>query len=160
MNVCFCAFSCSTSSEWGGRGGAGFGGSLPEGREGERVGPFSYALPPMNFHGARAQGGASFGGSLRSAAALLVYACQRVGRASVLNLFFCAYAVPFSLTAGRFFRGIFTIDEGAFGGYMPAGQEGKRAEPFFFSLSPLNFHGAGGRGGKGFGGSLPSAAEL
>ena len=38
--------------------------------------------------------------------------------------------------------------------------EGMRAEPCFFSLTPLNFHGAEGRGGKVFGGSPPSAAAL
>ena len=55
---------------------------------------------------------------------------------------------------------LYNFDGGASGGYLPAGREGKRAEPFCFALSPLNFHGAGGQGGKGFGGSLPSAAAL
>ena len=42
-----------------------------------------------------------------------------------------------------------------FSGYMPAGREGKRAAPFVSLLPPLIFHGAGGRGGAGFDGSLP-----
>ena len=52
---------------------------------------------------------------------------------------------------GRCFRGIGTFDGGDFGRFMPLGQEGKRTAPF---------HGLGGRGGAGFGGSLPSAAAL
>ena len=44
---------------------------------------------------------------------------------------------------------------------MRAGQEGRHNEPFSFALPPMNFYGAGGRGGAGFGGSLlPSAAVL
>ena len=46
-----------------------------EGREGKLAEPFSLALPPMDFHGARGQGGAGFGGSLRSTVVLSVYTC-------------------------------------------------------------------------------------
>ena len=49
---------------------------MPEGREGKLSEPFSFAFPPMSFHGAGGQAGAGFGGSLPSAAALLVYACK------------------------------------------------------------------------------------
>ena len=81
------------------------------GREGKRAAPFSFALPPLNFHGAGGRGRASFGGSLPLAdtckrdgrggfwkvstigGGVLVYACQRVGRVSVQNFFFCACAV-------------------------------------------------------------------
>ena len=59
---------------------------MPEGREGKLAEPFSFDFSPMNLHGAGGQGEARFGGSLRSAEALLVYACQRVGRTSILNL--------------------------------------------------------------------------
>ena len=40
---------------------------------------------------------------------------------------------------------------------MPAGREGKLAALFNIALPPRNFHGAGGRGGAGFGGLLPLA---
>ena len=30
---------------------------------------------------------------------------------------------------------------------MPEGREGKLAEPFYFALPPMIFHGAGGGGG-------------
>ena len=133
---------------------------MPAGREGKRAALISFAFLPINFHGAGGRGGAGFGGSLPSAAALLIYACQRVGRASVLIFFFSAYAVQFSRTGGPCFRGISTIGGGAFGRYMPAGREGERAALISFAFLPLNFHGAGGRGGAGFGGSLPSAALL
>ena len=42
---------------------------------------------------------------------------------------------------------------------MPAGREGIRAEQSYFSLSPLNFHGAGVQGGSDLDGLLPLAAE-
>ena len=42
---------------------------------------------------------------------------------------------------------------------MPAGREGMRAEQSYFSLLPLNFHGAGVQGGADWGGLLPLAAE-
>ena len=64
------------------------GGYMPEGREGKLAEPFFFAHPPMIIHEAGGQGGAGFGGSLSSAAVLLVYARQRIGRASVLNLVF------------------------------------------------------------------------
>ena len=73
---------------------------------------------------------------------------------------FCACAVQFFRTRRRCFRGISTIGGGGFGVYMPAGQEGRRDAPFSFALLPLNFHGAGGQGGSGYGGSLQSAAAL
>ena len=113
----------------------------------------------MGARGGR--GGAGSGGSLPSTEALLVCACPRVGRASVLNLlsFECA---PFSLSGpgGRCFREMSTTGGGGFGGYMPAGREGRRDASFSFALPPLNFHGARGRGGVGFGGLLPSVAAL
>ena len=67
-----------------------------------------------------------------------------MARASGLNFVLCVSAVQFSRIGGRCFRGISTIGGGAFGGYMPAGQKGMRAEPFF-ALTPLNFHEAGGQ---------------
>ena len=88
------------------------------------------------------------------------HACQRVGRASELNLLFCACAVQLSRSGRALFSGISTIGGGAFRGYMPAGQERMRAEPLYFALSPLNFHGVGVRGGASLGRSLPSAAAL
>ena len=114
----------------------------------------------MNFDGVGGQGGAGFGETLPSTAALLAYAYQRVGRASILNLIFLCLRRLFSRTGGRCFLGISTVGGSAFGGYMPAGREGKCAAPFSFVLPPMSFHGAGGKGGKGFGGSLPSAAAL
>ena len=53
-----------------------FSGYMPAGREGERVTPFDFALPPLKFHGA------GFGGSL-----LLEDTCQRVGRVHLLSRF-------------------------------------------------------------------------
>ena len=41
---------------------------------------------------------------------------------------------------------------------MSVEREGKRAALFPFALPPMVFHGAGWKGGAGFGGSLPSAA--
>ena len=61
---------------------------MPAGREGRRDVPFSFALPPLNLHGARRRGGVGFGGSLLSAAALLECAYQSVGRASGFNFVF------------------------------------------------------------------------
>ena len=58
------------------------------GREGKQAEPFSFALPPLKFHGEGVRGEAVIGGLLPSAAALLVYACQRVGRASGLTFVF------------------------------------------------------------------------
>ena len=130
---------------------------MPTGREGKLGEPFYFALPLFKFPG---PGGVFFWQILQPAAALLVYACQRVGRASGLNLDFCVCAIPFSRSEGQCFRVISTIGGGAVGGYMPAGREGKRAAPFSFVLRPLNFLGVGGRGGASFGGSLPSAAAL
>ena len=60
---------------------------MPAGREGKRGERFSFALPRMNFHGLGGRGGQGPGGSLPSAAALLIYACQRVGRTNGLNSF-------------------------------------------------------------------------
>ena len=130
-------------------GGGTFGGYMSVEREGKRAALFSFALPPMNFHGAGWKGRAGFGGSLPSAtAALFLYGYQRVERASVLNVFFFGvYAFQFSRTRGWYFRGISTMGGSSFSYYMPAGREGKRAAPFVFALPPFNFHGAGGRGG-------------
>ena len=64
------------------------------------------------------------------------------------EFFFFACAFQISLTGERYFQGIFTIGGGAFGGFMPAGWEGKRAVPFSFALPRLNFHGVGGRGSE------------
>ena len=61
------------------------------GREGKQAEPFSFALPPLNIHGAGGRGGAVSGGLILSAAALLIYACQRVGWASVLNVCFLLF---------------------------------------------------------------------
>ena len=78
--VSYCA-SVEFSRSAGARGSgfrwmATLGGYMPEGRGGNLAEPFSFALPPMNIQGARRQGGAGFGGSIHSAAALLVYACK------------------------------------------------------------------------------------
>ena len=88
-----CAFQFSLT---GGRcfreistfGGATFGGFILLGREGKRAAQFSFALPPLKFHGSGGRGGADSGGSTLSAAVLLIYASQRVGRKSVLNFCF------------------------------------------------------------------------
>ena len=91
-----CAFQLSLSRGWCFRGictigGGTFGGFIPLGREGKRALPFSFALSPLNLHGTGGQGGAGFVGSILPAAALLVNACQRVGRASVLNVCFLLF---------------------------------------------------------------------
>ena len=78
---------------------------MPDGREGKLAEQFCFAPPPMNFHGAGGQGGAGFGGSLRSAEALLVYAGQRVGRASILNINFSPAYFPFPWPGGGVFGG-------------------------------------------------------
>ena len=131
-------------------GGGTFGGYMSVEREGNRATLFSFALPPMDFHGAGWKGGAVFGGLRPSAAAaFLVCGCQRVGRASVLNVFFCICAFKFSRTRGWCFREISTIGGIGFNYYILAGREGKRAAPFVFTLPPFNFHG-GGATGYGF----------
>ena len=106
---------------------------MPAGRESKRV---IIVLVRFRCNRFSDRGAMFFGRSLQSAAAPLVYACQRVGRAHVLNLFvFCACTVPFSLTAGPCFRGISTIRSGAFGILcMSAGREGELGEPFLFAL--------------------------
>ena len=111
----------------------------------------------MIVHRAGEGGRAGFGRSLRSAAALLVYACKLCREDERTRCFLFACAFQFSLTGGWCFRGVCTIGGGAFGGFMPLGREGKRAAPFPFALSPLNFHGTWGRGEASFGGSLPLA---
>ena len=55
---------------------------MPLGREGKRAAPFSFAFLPLSFRGAGGREGASFGRSLPLAAAFLIYAYQRVGRAN------------------------------------------------------------------------------
>ena len=57
---------------------------------------FLFALPPLNVHVARGLGGVGFGGSLPSAAALSGCACQRIERASGLNLVFALAPFNFS----------------------------------------------------------------
>ena len=130
---------------------------MPEGREGRRAASLFFAFWPLNFLGARGREEAGFGGSL-PLAALLVYACQRVGRANKLNLLFFVRA-PFNFPGpgARCFQVISTIRGGAFSGYMQTGRDRKRDVQFSFALPALNFDGEGGRGGAGFGGSLPSA---
>ena len=78
---------------------------MPAGREGKRAEAFFFAIPPLNFNGARARRGAGFGGSLPSAAALLVYACQRVGRANGLNFFFALAPFNYPVPGGGVFGG-------------------------------------------------------
>ena len=56
------------------------------GREGKQAEPFSFALPPLNIHGPGGRGGTVSGGLILSVAALLIYACQRIGPKSVLNV--------------------------------------------------------------------------
>ena len=76
-----------------------------------------FALQLFDFFGVGARegrGGVCFGGYLLSAAALLVYACQRVGRARTLNCFFGACTVKCFRTGGRCFRGISTIGDSTF----------------------------------------------
>ena len=68
-------------------GGGASGGFMPLRRKGKHASPFSFAFPPLNFDGSGGRGGASLVGSLPLAAALLVYACQGVGRAKWVNFF-------------------------------------------------------------------------
>ena len=107
---------------------------MPERREGKLAEPFSFAL--------------------------LVYACQRVERTSVLNIIFPPGHFNFFRTRGRCFRGICKIGGGAIGGFTPLGRGGKRDAPFYFALPPFKFNGSGERGGAGSGGSIVSAAAL
>ena len=159
--VSYCASTVEFSRSGGARGNgfrwiATFGGYIPEEREGKLAEPFSFALPPVNFHGGGGEGGAGFGESLRSAEALLVYACKLCREDERTDRFFIHLHILVSLTGGCCFRGICTICGGTFGGFMPLGREGKFAAPFPFALPPMNFHGTGGRWG-GFGGSLSLA---
>ena len=57
-------------------------GLMPAGREGKRAAPFVSVVPPLNFHRARARGGAEFGGSPP-----IADKCQRGGRGNLLNRF-------------------------------------------------------------------------
>ena len=150
LNFCFWCLRCSISRT-GGRcfrgistfGGGAFSGYTPAGREGMRAEPFIFALPPLNFHGAGGRGGAGFDGSLLSAAALLVYVCQRVGRVNGENFYFALPLFNFPGSGSGVFLQISTIGGGAFGICMPACREGERTEPFFFALAPFHFPGAG-----------------
>ena len=125
--VLFCAFAVEFSRT-GGRGGASFGGSLPLADTCKRDG----------------RGGfwkiSTIGGGV------LVYACQHVGRVSVLNFFFYSFTRSTFPDRGAVFSGDLYIGGCAFSGYMPSGREGKRAAPFYFALPPLNFDGAAGEG--------------
>ena len=78
---------------------------MPEGRKGKRAEPFSFALPPMNFNGAGGQGGAGFGGSLHSAAALLVYACKLGREDERTELFFLRQCISIFPDQGVVFSG-------------------------------------------------------
>ena len=129
------------------------------GREGKRAAPFSFALPPLNFHGTGGQAGAGFGGSLPSAAALLVNTCKLRREDERTEFIFIRLRISAFSDQGVEFRGIYTIG-GSTIGFKPLGREGNCTAPFPFALPPLNFHGPGERGGAGFGGSLPSAAVL
>ena len=86
-------------------GGGASGGFIPLRWEGKRAAPFPFALPPLKFHGLGERGGAGLGGSLPSAAALSVYACQRVGRASGLNFIFALAPLNFLGPSGGVFDG-------------------------------------------------------
>ena len=103
-----------------------------------------FALQLFDFFGVGAkggQGGACFGGTLPSATALLVCACQRVGRVR---------------TRRSGFRWISTLGGGAFGICKPACREGEHTDHFVFACA-FQFSLTGGRC---FRGSLQSAAVL
>ena len=117
---------------------------MPAGRERKRAAPFPFALPPMNFHGTGGRGGASLGESLPSAAALLVYVCQRVERANGVNVFSTLPLLSFPGPEGDGFWQIFTIGGGAFGVCMPACREGERTELLFLCLRRSIFPAWGG----------------
>ena len=78
---------------------------MPAGWEGKRAELFCFALPPLHFYGAGGRGGKGFGGSLPSGAAFLVYAFQRVGRASGLNFIFTLAPLNFPGMGGDIFGG-------------------------------------------------------
>ena len=102
---------------------------MPAGQEGKCAEPFSLALLPWNFHGAGGRGGKGLGGSLPSAAALLVYACQRVGRGSGLNFAFSL--LIFLGLRGGVLRRSSPNGGAAFGIFMPASREGKQDDYCF-----------------------------
>ena len=87
------------------------------------------------------------GRSLQSVTALLVYACQRIGRESGLNVFFAL--APFYLPAavGGVFRQISTIGCGSFSIlFMSVSREGELGELRFLSFSCSIFPEWGGDG--------------
>ena len=118
---------------------------MPLGREVKRAAPCSFSLLPLNFHGTEGQGGAGFGISPPSVAALVVYACQRVGRVNGVNICFALPLLNFPGPGGDVFWKISTIGGGAFVICIPACRESERTEPFSFALAPFNFHGEEGR---------------
>ena len=76
-------------------------------------------------------GGGVFGGSLRTAAAaLLVYACQRVGGENGVNYIFCASALKFSRTGGGVPADLY--NRGRRFWYMHASVSGGRADLTIF----------------------------
>ena len=102
-------------------GGGAFGIYMQAGRQGERDDIF-LRFRCSFFPG---RGAVFYGRSLQSVAALLVYARQRVGRVSGLNIFFALLPFYFPGPEGGVFRQISTIGGGAFSMLcMPAGKEG------------------------------------
>ena len=89
------------------------------------------------------QGGAGFGGLLPSAATLLVYSYQRVGRANGVNFLFALPLLNFPGPGVGVFRKISTIGGGAFRICMPACREGEQIE-HCFCVSAVQFSGREG----------------
>ena len=77
--------------------------------------------------------------SLQSVATLLVYACQRIGRANGLNYLFALGWFHFPEAGGGVFREISAIGGGAFGICMPACREGDRTERFVYCACAVPF---------------------
>ena len=73
--------------------------------EGELGEQCFFALQLFDWFGVSGRGGAGFGGSLPSAAALLVYACQRVRRGSGLNFVFALAPSSFPGPGGVVYDG-------------------------------------------------------
>ena len=98
---------------------------------------------------------------LPAAAALLVYAYQRVGRARILNLLVFVRA-PFNFPGpgDRVFGGSLQLTAALLVDTCERDGSVGAMHRFLFALPPLNFHGARGRGVVGLGESLPSAAGL
>ena len=79
------------------------------------------------------------GRSLQSVATLLIYACQRIGRANGLDYLFALERFHFPGAGGGVFWQISTIGGGAFGICMPACREGERSERFVFCACDVPF---------------------